>query len=201
MTRNMTRRSAAAGLMALAATPAMARQREGEFVHRRFTVDLTAVAPDDRPELATYIPQQIDLVEGLAIRQDIKAWFRSVRIKVDPTLDMPGRFAMGRLTLDDETSPPDNPVLLHELLHGWHFQQMPGRRANPVILAFYRQALEEGAFPARSYMMSNVVEFFAMTASVALWGRAARPPRTRARLRQVMPAYYDWLIDHFGLTA
>jgi hypothetical protein len=181
---------------ALACAVPGAASAEEHFDYRGFSVDLTAAAPHQRETLAVYIREQIDLVEGLAIRPDIKAWFRTVALTVDPTLRMPGRFRDGRLTLDDTTSPPDNPVLLHELLHGY----MDGRlRPTGEVRAFYEQARAGGEWPPRSYMLTNVAEFFAMTASVALSGRAARPPSTRERLREKMPDYYAWLVREFGL--
>lgn len=184
------------GLLACAA-PAMADDGAG-FDYRGHSVDLAAVPVGERPELANYIRQQIDLVDGLAIREDIKAWFRTIGISVDPSLNMPGRFRDGRLTLDDSMSPPDNPVLLHELLHAWMAERLP---RTGELRRFYAAATASGDWPAEAYMLSNINEFFAMTASVALWGQAARPPGSRERLRAAMPEYYDWLVHEFGLEA
>ncbi|RZI98591.1 MAG: hypothetical protein EON90_12780 [Brevundimonas sp.] len=181
---------------ALACALPGAASAQDRFDYRGFSVDLTAAAADKREALSAYIRQQIDLVESLAIRPDIKAWFRTVALTVDPALNMPGRFSGGRLTLDDSVSPPDNPVLLHELLHGY----MDGRlRPTGEVRAFYDQAKASGDWPPRSYMLTNVAEFFAMTGSVALWGRASRPPSTRERLQEKAPDYYAWLVREFGL--
>jgi hypothetical protein len=201
MTFRPTRRLVGASLALLIATPVIARVRdEAVFQYRGFTVDMTAAPATRHAELAAYLRQQIDLVESLAIREDVKAWFRSVRITVDPALNMPGRFGRDGLTMDDSVSPPANPVLLHELLHGYQAQRLPGARNNPHLVAGFDQAKASGDWPAQSYMLSNINEFFAMTASVALWGRAARPPLTRERLRTAMPDYYAWLVSEFGLT-
>ncbi|GAA0629627.1 hypothetical protein GCM10009422_28890 [Brevundimonas kwangchunensis] len=161
-------------------------------------VDLSALEAARRPEIAAWVRQQIDQVHDLPISDDIKAWFATVTITIDPTLNMPGRFSGGRLTLDDRVSPPDNPVLLHELLHAYMDLRLP---RTDEVRRFYEQARDSGDWPAQSYMLSNVAEFFAMTGSVALWGQAARPPSTRERLREAMPEYYDWLTTHFGLRA
>ena len=48
-------------------------------------------------------------------------------------------------------------------------------------------------------MMTDVAEFFTMTASVVLWGKAARLPFSRDRVRADMLDYYDWLVSTFGL--
>ncbi|MFN3838385.1 MAG: hypothetical protein ACK4MI_11805 [Brevundimonas sp.] len=193
--KKLSRRAALAAPLALM-TPAF---QAGQESYGGFAIDLSLAPEATRAATLASLRAQIDLVNSLKIRADILDWFRSVPLVVDPSIRGPGEFRNGRLALKDVETPADNPLLLHELLHGWHFQKMPDRRRNPEILAFYDQAKASGAFPARSYMLSNVVEFFAMTASVALWGRAARPPRTRERLRQVMPAYYDWLVEQFGL--
>ncbi|MFC5344808.1 hypothetical protein ACETK8_02250 [Brevundimonas staleyi] len=194
----VNRRILTAGLLAAIGTPVLAAE-DAVFDHRGFTVDMGAMQ-GDRSAVAGWIRQQIDLVESLNIRDDIKAWFRSIRITVDPALNMPGRFGRNGLTLNDETSPPENPVLLHELLHGYQAQRLSGARDNPQLVAAFEVARASGDWPAQAYMLTNRNEFFAMTASVALWGRAARPPLSRERLRTAMPDWYGFLVDEFGLT-
>ena len=196
----MTRRILGVGLLAMIATPALAED-PAVFDYRGFTVDMTAAAPGKRAAVGAYIRQQIDLVESLNIREDIKGWFRTVRLTVDPHLNMPGRVDRNGLTLNDEVSPPENPVLLHELLHVYQARRLPGARDNPTLVAAFNQAKSSGDWPAQAYMLSNINEFFAMTGSVALWGRAARPPFTRDRLRAAMPDWYAFLVGEFGLTA
>ena len=48
-------------------------------------------------------------------------------------------------------------------------------------------------------MLANPFEFFAMTASTALHGRAARPPFTRANVAAKAPELYAWIVGEFGL--
>lgn len=194
----MNRRAFAVGLAGLAASPVLAADSD-VFVYRGFTVDLATLAAEKRESVAAGIRQQIDLVESLKVREDIKSWFRSVRITVDPALNMPGRFDRNGLTLNDEVSPPDNPVLLHELLHGYQGRRLAGGRMNAQLVAGFEQARASGDWPAQAYMLSNINEFFAMTGSVCLWGRAARPPFTRERLRAALPDYYAWLAGEFSL--
>lgn len=168
------------------------------FAYRGFTVDMTALEPARRDEIGAYVRQQIDLVESLDIRPEIKTWFRGVRIAINPALNMAGRFGPAGLELDDSVSPPDNPVLLHELLHGYQ-RRLPGGGRNPILVGAFEAARAGGQWPARAYMLSNLNEYFAMTASVMLWGRAARPPLTRARLVETQPEYAAWLTEVFGL--
>jgi len=196
----ITRRMVGAGLLALTASPAFAADGD-VFQYRGFTVDMTAAEARKRDAVGAYIRQQIDLVESLTLREDIKVWFRTVRLTVDPALNMPGRVDRDGLTLNDAVSPPENPVLLHELLHVYQARRLPGARDNPHLVAAFDQARLSGDWPAQAYMLSNINEFFAMTGSVALWGRAARPPSTRARLKAAMPDWYAFLVGEFGLMA
>lgn len=198
----LTRRICLAAALGLSLAPATVHaETPDRFDWRGFTVDVGAVDAGRRDAIAAGIRQQIDLVESLTIREDIKAWFRTILITVDPALNMPGRFGPNGLTLNDAVSPPENPVLLHELLHGYQARRLAGGRNNQHLVAGFEQALASGDWPAQAYMLSNINEFFAMTASVALWGRAARPPGTRRRLQAAMPEYYAWLVEEFGLTA
>lgn len=186
---------------ALLTTAGAARAEDGAvFAHRGFTVDMTALEPARREEIGAWVRQQIDLVESLDIRPEIKTWFRSVRITINPALNMPGRFGPAGLELDDSVSPPENPVLLHELLHGYQ-RHLPGGGRNATLVAAFEAAKAGGQWPARAYMLSNLNEYFAMTGSVLLWGRAARPPFTRARLIETQPDYAAWLTEVFGLKA
>jgi hypothetical protein len=49
-------------------------------------------------------------------------------------------------------------------------------------------------------MLKNVQEFFAVTASLYLWGNVDRPPHDRKTLRDKQPIYYQWLGDQFGVV-
>ncbi|MBI1404704.1 MAG: hypothetical protein GC145_01095 [Caulobacter sp.] len=168
-------------------------------VWRGFRIELSALDPDRRAPVLASLHRQIDIVESLAIRPGIKAWFRDIEIIVNPQLRQPGRYGRRRLEMAAAVSPADNPVLLHEMLHGYHFDRLEGGRANPEVIAAWTAARDSGHWPDRAYMLTNPGEFFAMTASVALWGRAARPPATRAALQAAMPDWYDWLVREFGL--
>ena len=95
--------------------------------------------------------------------------------------------------------PPDNPVLLHELLHRYQLLRLPQGRQNPTVNGFFESVRAAGTFPADAYMFKNAFEFFAMTASTVLHGRAARPPFTRENIAAKAPDLYRWIVDEFGL--
>jgi hypothetical protein len=94
--------------------------------------------------------------------------------------------------------PAANPVLLHELIHRYQLERMPGGMANPDVHHFYDMAKRERQFRADSYMMTNAFEFFAMAASVVLYGRAERPPYTRDNVRRRAPRLYAFIAAQFG---
>jgi hypothetical protein len=48
-------------------------------------------------------------------------------------------------------------------------------------------------------MLTNECEFFAVTASLYLWGNVDREPYNRERLRVRQPCYYEWLGREFGI--
>ncbi len=150
-----------------------------------------------RPALEQSLRQQIDLVRSLPIRPDIAEFFRRTPLRIDPDLHEPGHFDATGLRLSDKVVPADNPVLLHELLHGWLGRSTADEREH--IRRAFDAARTSGRYPPDAYMLSTRAEFFAMTASVVLWGRAARAPFTRERVRAEMPDYFAWLVATFGL--
>jgi hypothetical protein len=76
---------------------------------------------------------------------------------------------------------------------------MPQSNKNPDIIRFYQIAVRNNLYPKGAYMLINPGEFFAMTGSVYLWGKAAKEPHTREVLRAKQPIYYTWLGELFGV--
>jgi len=95
-------------------------------------------------------------------------------------------------------SDAQEPIMLHELLHAYHANIMPQGFNNPAVLLHYKIAKDKKLYPAEAYLMSNEREFFAVTASVFLNGKAAGEPGTRAKLKQQQPDYYKYLVYLFG---
>jgi hypothetical protein len=90
----------------------------------------------------------------------------------------------------------ERPVLLHELLHAYHDHILPGGFANPAALSWFKQATDKQLYPADQYLMTNEKEFFAVTASVFLFGTDG--PIDRAKIKEVQPDYYKYLVWLFG---
>ena len=167
--------------------------------YRGFELDLSELKPQERRKYFDSLHAQIDLVEGVQIKPEIKDYFRTVTVHVDPSLRQGGHTSRRGLFLAAAEMPPDNPVLLHELLHVYHHSQLSDGRQNADVLRFYQRAKASGEFPAGAYMLSNVSEYFAMTGSVVLYGRASRPPSTRETVKRAQPQAYEWIVRVFGL--
>ena len=185
--------------MSLAAKPVWAM----EFAYRGWRFNTDAARGPLPAALADSLKAQVDIVESLDLKPPIKAFFQGVPLEIDPTTKGGAgeyNFDRRRMYLSMDIDPPENPVFLHELLHAYHDQRLPGGRRNAQVIGFYEQAKRSGRFPPRSYMLKNPVEFFAMCASVVLWGRAARPPSTREAVREALPDMYDWIVREFTAT-
>jgi hypothetical protein len=195
--RSATRRGFLAGAAAgLAVGPA----RAADFAYKGWSFDIDRGGGPLPDALLRSLQAQIDIVEAIDIKPDIRAFFRAVPKAIVPHTPLgPGAydFEKRRMFLDRQIDPPENPVLLHELLHAYHQQRLPEGLKNPRIIAFFEAASLSGRFPAQAYMLTNAAEFFAMCASVVLWGRAARPPSTRAQVRETLPLFYDWIVAQF----
>jgi hypothetical protein len=90
------------------------------------------------------------------------------------------------------------PVVLHELLHAYHNNAMPKGIQNPDILDYYNRAKGVNLYPSDAYLLTNQKEYFALTVSVFLYGKAAQEPFTRSILKEKEPDYYGYLVRLFG---
>jgi hypothetical protein len=67
---------------------------------------------------------------------------------------------------------------------------------NAGILLHYNRAKDGQLYPAEAYLTTNEREFFAVTASVFLYGNDG--PITRPTLKEKQPDYYKYLVYVFG---
>jgi len=188
-----------AAVLGLAAAPAWA----GEFAYRGWRFNTGPIHDQLSDEFVRSLQAQIDIVESVDLKPLIKAFFQGVPKEIVTTTPHgPGAYDFGRhrMYLSAEIDPPGNPVLLHELLHAYHDQRLPGGVRNHQVIYWYDQAKLAGLFPAQSYMLKNASEFFAMCVSVVLWGHSARPPSTRETMRRALPDMYDWIVTEFTAT-
>jgi hypothetical protein len=170
--------------------------------YRGFTIDWSAARDVANLEaIEASLKHQIDIVADCGATQQIMAFFRSQEIVVKPGQADRGHFYASRrgVTVDAVVDAPEKPVVLHELLHAYHWRVLPGAFRNPDVLRFYGDAKEGVLYPPDAYVLKNVQEFFAVTASLYLWGNVDRPPHTRETLREKQPVYYKWLGQLFGV--
>lgn len=174
------------------------------LAYRDFSIDLSEAR--DAPNLEAIqasLRHQIDIVADCGAKGEILDFFKSQLIFVRPGMgDGGGRFGAGStgVSVDVAVDAPEKPVLLHELLHAFHYRVLPQGVANPDIITFYQRAKDGAFYPSDAYVLKNVQEFFAITASLYLWGNVDRPPHNRATLREKQPVYYKWLGDLFGVA-
>lgn len=190
---------AAAKPPAIPAIPA-----DGRLTYRGFTVDATEIrGVPQYNAIMTSIVHQVDIVADCGAKPEILQFFRSqtVFVKHAPRGGF-GHFDSNTpgITLADTVAEPQKPILLHELLHAYHFRVMPGAFRNPELLTYFDRARNIGAYQADAYVLKNVQEFFAVTASLYLWGNVDRPPATRANLKAAQPVYYAWLGRQLGVV-
>lgn len=196
-----SRRSLLAALPLLAlGTPARAA---ADFAYRDWRMDGSGLRQAPPDAVVRSLQAQCDIVDSLQgrIAPDIYAFFRALPLTlVAESFGGSGDYVFGshRLDMVAHVDPPANPVLLHEMLHAFHDQRLG--RANPRLRELYGKTQASRAFPAEAYMLKNPAEFFAMCGSVALWGRAARPPFTRDALRAKAPEVYAWIAETFAFT-
>lgn len=93
---------------------------------------------------------------------------------------------------------PKEPVVLHEMLHAFHDQALPDGNDNKGVLFYYSNAKSKQLYAADAYLMRNQKEFFAVTASIFLYGNDhVNEPFTRATLKEKQPDYYRYLVSLF----
>ncbi|UVD58957.1 hypothetical protein NE852_12535 [Rhizobium sp. Pop5] len=170
-----------------------------EFSYRGWQVDLTNArgAEPDR-EMVAAVKRQLDIVERVNLKPDVLAFMRTVPIWANPAAAGfgPGHYSSETgIDLRVRTLDAEKPIILHELLHAYNDRMLPGGFGNGDVRHFFHSG--RGLWPDDSYMMSNDREFFAVTASVYLYGDIERPPYSRSQLREKQPRYYQWLATLF----
>jgi hypothetical protein len=192
-----------AGAASLFGAESVAAQSGPTFTYRGIAVDVSAAqSQPNLKELVASLKHQIDIVVDCGAKPAIISFFRSQPVTVKPGQgDGGGHFSSKEagVTVDATVDAPEKPVLLHELLHAYHFRVLPGALQNPDLVRFYGIAKQNELYPPDSYVLKNVQEYFAVTGSLYLWGNVDRPPNNRATLHEKQPVYYQWLGDLFGV--
>jgi len=195
---------ASAANVAIVSLFGRAAQDATTFSYRGFTVDVTAA--QGAPNLADVeksLKHQMDITADCGTTPKIMDFFKSQTIFVKPGQgDGGGRFSskVKGVAVDVAVQAPEKPVVLHEMLHAYHWWVLPDGFKNAEIEQFYERARDGAFYPSGAYVLKNVQEFFAVTASLYLWGNVDRPPHDRKTLHDKQPVYYQWLGDQLGVV-
>jgi hypothetical protein len=168
-----------------------------EINHRGFSADFSHI--NDSPEKDTIIKaikRQIEIVAKVKISQDDLRFFKSVSIVMLPASSgTPGVYGSVKKTvfLKARDLASDRPILLHELLHAYHHQKMTDGFQNAQVRVFYEEAKNKYPNFRDEYFLSNDREFFAVTASIYLFGDIPQPPSKRSTIKKAQPEYYRYL--------
>ena len=202
------RRQLLASAASLAAASLFSRAARAEdattFAYRGFTVDVTAAqSASNLNDVEKSLKHQIDITADCGTTSKIMDFFKSQTIFVKPGQgDGGGRFSskVKGVAVDIVIQAPEKPVVLHEMLHAYHWWVLPDGFGNAEVKQFYERARDNTFYPPDAYVLKNVQEFFAVTASLYLWGNVDRPPHDRKTLHDKQPVYYRWLGDQFGVV-
>lgn len=167
-----------------------------------FSIDQSArpLAPDAMASLDA----QLDIVEAVGLPPAVLATLKSTPIIVDPDLrGNPGIFAIrggaGAVYIQPISFPANKPILLHELLHAYHFGTLGLNR--PEIVQTYQRVRDSTLFPAQfksSHFLENGKEFFAVTGTLYLFGDIQQPPFSCKALEKLGTDYLAFLEAQFG---
>jgi hypothetical protein len=148
--------------------------------------------------------EQLKIVEAVGLPPAVLERFRQTPIVVDPALrGNPGVFMVrdgeGIVRVQPRRFPDNKPILLHELLHAYHFKVLTMR--NREVQAAYERALADDRFPPAyraSHFLENAKEYFAVTGTLYLFGDIQQPPFRCTELAKLGTDYLDFLAAQFG---
>lgn len=153
---------------------------------------------------AASVIEQLNIVEAAGLPPAILDFFKQTKIVVDPAVrGNPGLFyirdGVGAVRIQPIVFAANKPIMLHELLHAYHFYVLSLR--NPAIVDAFDAASRSGVYPAqfqRAHFLQNEKEFFAVTSTIYLFGKIQQPPFNCETLSKTAPAYLSFLERTFG---
>ena len=170
--------------------------------HEGFRIDQSKQALP--PEVMASLNAQLDVVMSAGLPPQVLDAMKKTTIVVDPDLrGNPGMFAVrggvGAVYVRPIVFASNRPILLHELLHAYHFNVLGMGR--PEIRQEYARVKNAHLFPARfqtAHFLENDKEFFAVTATLYLFGDIQQPPFSCTALSKLDAAYLAFLDAQFG---
>ena len=184
-------------------SPASICAQETSFDYHGFKVNFEQIKDLPQKDLAIKaVKRQIEIVEKVKLSEDNVNFFKTIPIVMIPDASgTPGIYSGIKRTvfLKDRDLDAARPILLHEFLHAYHNLKVAGGFQNAQIQSFYEKA--KNVYPNfnNTYFLSNAKEFFAVTASIYLFGDIPRPPFNRSTIKTAQSQYYKYLDTLFGL--
>lgn len=123
--------------------PALAEDESpnGIMAYRSFVIDVSAAAQDRQLiGIERSVKHQVDIVADCGAKPVVLDFFRSQRITLTYGHgDGGGHFSAGDkgVTVDAAVDAPEKPIILHELLHAYHFRVLPDGFRNRDVLIYY----------------------------------------------------------------
>jgi hypothetical protein len=153
---------------------------------------------------ASSLIAQLNIVEAAGLPPAILDFFKKTKIVIDPSIrGNPGSFwerdGESGVRIQAAAFPANRPILLHELLHAYHFHILTLK--NPEIRNAYDAASRPGTYSARfqqAHFLQNPKEYFAVTSTIYLFGKIQQPPFNCAALAKNDPVYLGFLEKTFG---
>lgn len=180
----------------------LAQEKATLLQHHGFVINLTRIAGSEKTEAAlAAVKRQIEIVETVGLAEETLNFFRSVPIMLLPaSTGTPGLYSKRnkRVSLKHVDLAPNKPILLHEFLHAYHDQILADGYQNADVLHFHEMALQRYRMGRSEYFLSNEKEFFAVTASIYLYGPIKRAPFDRKTIQTAQPLFWQYLEGLFG---
>lgn len=183
-------------------TPTSSRAQDASLDYHGFKIDLEQIKDvPQKDAVITAVKRQIEIVEQVGLSANNIAFFKTIPLVMIPDASgTPGIYSGVKRTvfLKGRDLDGSKPILLHEFLHAYHNLKLPDGFRNAEIQKFYEEA--KAVYPnfINTYFLSNDKEFFAVTASIYLFGNIPRPPFNRLTVKTSQPQYYQYLDSLFG---
>jgi hypothetical protein len=189
---------------------ALAVPLSGQSVqYKGFTFDASrAPSAADAASIETALQTQVDMICSVGLPTKFLDFFKTVPIEIVPLSGVfslePGLYSGTEKNVQVSTNLVTighKPVLLHEMLHAYHDQEIEGGFQNPTIIGLYNQAKGINAYALNSHMMSNQREFFACSGTTYLFGSTIQEPFKRGKVVNAQPELIQFFKELFGPDA
>jgi hypothetical protein len=171
---------------------------------RGFSVEYAKAGLKELEHMRSSLEHQMEIVEQSGVPGATLEFFKSVPVVLVTHLDTgfghSRRDETGRQIVEIKAAklPSDRPILLHELLHAYHYVKLGH---TPMIRDSYREAVESGVYKkyAKAHFLEAPNEYFAVIGSIFLYGkRIDQPPFDCKLTAKYQPQFIHFLTEQFG---